>query len=39
LKQTQAKVGTLTTRLELAEILLEKRCADEMARLKKSRGC
>jgi len=39
LKQTQAKVGELTMRLELAEMLLEKRgCADELARLKKSRG-
>jgi hypothetical protein len=39
LKQTQAKVGELTMRLELAELLLEKRgFADELARLKKSRG-
>jgi transposase len=39
LKQTQAKVGELTMRLELAEMLLEKRgCADELARLKRSRG-
>ena len=39
LKQTQAKVGELTMRLELAEMLLEKRgCADELGRLKKSRG-
>ena len=39
LKQTQAKVGELTMRLELAELLLEKRgYADELARLKKSRG-
>lgn len=39
LKQTQAKVGELTMRLELAEMLLEKRgYADELARLKKSRG-
>ncbi len=39
LKQTQAKVGELTMRLELAELLLEKRgYGDELARLKKSRG-
>ena len=39
LKQTQAKVGELTMRLELAEMLLEKRGhADELTRLKKSRG-
>lgn len=39
LKQTQAKVGELTMRLELAEMLLEKRgFADELARLRKSRG-
>lgn len=39
LMQTQAKVGELTMRLELAEMLLEKRgFADELARLKKSRG-
>ena len=39
LKQTEAKVGELTMRLELAELLLEKRgYADELARLKKSRG-
>jgi transposase-like protein len=39
LKQTQAKVGELTMRLELAEMLLEKRgYGDELARLKRSRG-
>ena len=39
LQQTQAKVGELTMRLELAEMLLEKRgYGDELARLKKSRG-
>jgi len=39
LKQTQAKVGELTMRLELAELLLEKRgYADELTRLKKSQG-
>lgn len=39
LKQTQAKVGELTMRLELAEMLLEKRgYADELAKLRKSRG-
>ncbi len=39
LKQTQAKVGELTMKLELAEMLLEKRgFADELTRLKKSRG-
>ena len=39
LKQTQAKVGELTMKLELAELLLEKRgFADELARLRKSRG-
>ena len=39
LKQTQVKVGELTMRLELAELLLGKRgYADELARLKKSRG-
>jgi hypothetical protein len=39
LKQVQAKVGELTMRLELAELLLEKRgYAEELTRLKKSRG-
>lgn len=39
LKQTQAKVGELTMRLELAEMLLEKRgYGEELARLKRSRG-
>ena len=39
LKQTQAKVGELTMKLELAEMLLEKRgYGDELGRLKKSRG-
>ena len=39
LKQTQAKVGELTMKLELAEMLLEKRgYADELTRLKRSRG-
>lgn len=39
LKQTQAKVGELTMKLELAEMLLVKRgFADELTRLKKSRG-
>ncbi len=39
LKQAQAKVGELAMRLELAEMLLEKRgYAEELARLKKARG-
>jgi len=39
LKQTQAKVGELTMKLELVEMLLEKRgYADELTRLKKSHG-
>ncbi len=39
LKQTQAKVGELTMKLELAEMLLEKRGhGDELTRFKKSRG-
>jgi transposase len=39
LRQTQAKVGELTMKLELAEMLLEKRgYGDELVRLKKSRG-
>ncbi len=39
LKQAQAKVGELAMRLELAEMLLEKRgYGEELARLKKSRG-
>ena len=39
LKQAQAKVGELAMKLELAELLLEKRgYAEELARLKKSRG-
>ena len=39
LKQTQAKVGELTMKLELAEMLLEKRgYGDELGRLKRSRG-
>lgn len=39
LKQAQAKVGELAMRLELAEMLLEKRgYAEELARLKKQRG-
>lgn len=39
LKQTQAKIGELTMKLELAEMLLEKRgYGDELTRLKKSRG-
>ncbi len=39
LKHTQAKVGELTMKLELAEMLLEKRgYGDELTRLKKSRG-
>ncbi|MGH7644347.1 MAG: hypothetical protein ACREMR_02050 [Gemmatimonadales bacterium] len=39
LKQAQAKVGELAMRLELAELLLEKRgYAEELARLQKSRG-
>jgi transposase len=39
LKQTQAKVGELAMRLELAEMLLEKRgYGEELTRLKKSRG-
>lgn len=38
-KQAQAKVGELAMRLELAELLLEKRgYGEELARLKKSRG-
>jgi len=38
-KQAQAKVGELMMKLELAEMLLEKRgFAEELARLKKSRG-
>lgn len=38
-KQAQAKVGELAMRLELAEMLLEKRgFGEELARLKKSRG-
>ena len=38
-KQAQAKVGELAMRLELAEMLLEKRgYGEELARLKKSRG-
>ena len=38
-RQAQAKVGELAMKLELAEMLLEKRgYADELARLKKSRG-
>ena len=39
LKQTHAKVGELTMKLELVELLLEKRgYADELTRLKKSHG-
>jgi len=39
LKQAQAKVGELTMKLELAELLLEKRgYMDELTRLKRSRG-
>ncbi len=39
LRHTQAKVGELTMKLELAELLLEKRgYGDELQRLKKSRG-
>jgi hypothetical protein len=39
LKQAQAKVGELTMKLELAEMLLEKRgYGEELARLQKSRG-
>lgn len=39
LKQAQAKVGELTMKLELAELLLEKRgYAEELVRLKRSRG-
>ena len=39
LRHTQAKVGELTMKLELAEMLLEKRgYGDELVRLKKSRG-
>lgn len=39
LTQAQAKVGELAMKLELVEMLLEKRgFADELARLKKSRG-
>lgn len=39
LKQAQAKVGELAMRLELAEMLLEKRgYGEELTRLKKSRG-
>ena len=39
LRQTQAKVGELTMKLELAEMLLEKRgYGDELVRLRKSRG-
>jgi hypothetical protein len=39
LKQAQAKVGELAMRLELAEMLLEKRgYAEELARLKKQHG-
>ena len=39
LKQAQAKVGELTMKLELAELLLEKRgYAEDLARLKRSRG-
>ncbi len=38
-KQAQAKVGELAMKLELAEMLLEKRGYwEELARLKKSRG-
>jgi hypothetical protein len=39
LKEAQAKVGELAMKLELVEMLLEKRgFAEELARLKKSRG-
>lgn len=39
MQQTQAKVGELTMKLELAEMLLEKRgYGDELVRLKRSRG-
>ncbi len=39
LRQTQAKVGELTMKLELAEMLLEKRgYGDELVKLKRSRG-
>jgi transposase len=39
LKQAQAKVGELAMKLELAEMLLEKRgYGEELARLRKSRG-
>src|SRR5712691_1271957 len=39
LKQAQAKVGELAMKLELTEMLLEKRgYAEELARLKKQRG-
>ena len=39
LKQAQVKVGELTMKLELVEMLLEKRGnGEELARLKKSRG-
>ena len=39
LRHTQAKVGELTMKLELAEMLLEKRgYGDELGRLKRSRG-
>lgn len=38
-KQAQAKVGELAMKLELVEMLLEKRgYGEELARLKKSRG-
>jgi transposase-like protein len=39
IRQTQAKVGELTMKLELAEMLLEKRgFTEELERLKRSRG-
>jgi transposase len=39
IKQTQAKVGELTMKLELAELLLEKRgFGDDLTRLLTSRG-
>jgi len=39
LQQAQAKVGELTMKLELVEMLLEKRgYGEELARLKRSRG-
>jgi len=39
IRQTQAKVGELTMKLELAETLLEKRgFGDDLARLKSARG-